>query len=372
MLMSGRSKVGIGILCAILILLIGVYVLVDAVYVPQKEQIIFPEGELVESIFVAQNNEYVENAALGTKHGFETVPYAVDVPAGSGAKIGTGKVYHVDTEYYVYVSEYNDQYDVQDVISSQFPVALLINYIPESTKITVQQQKQGYINGFKAQYIADTLYATDGTQQAESIVLGYALDVPEGTYFGNHMFIAVGTTNISNEAAGICSQVLSSVIKTVRYDSAIDEELTRAREKQKAEEEALAANLPSEGMDGESSDGPSVAIVGDEVTESVPIVVPSDYETFTLDVNWTLNNPSAVLEFFFPDGNTYATPLSQTDYDAKFSLSNVSAGTYTLRIMYYQECGEIATTISGHTVGEGAGQTEQMEQTEHDASEVDY
>lgn len=358
--MSGKSKVGIGILGAVLILLLGVYVLVDAVYVPQKEQVIFPEGELVDSIFVAQNNEYVENSGLATKHSFETVPYMVDVPKGNGAKVGTGKVYQVGDGYFAYVSEYNDQYDIQDVISSQFPVALLINYIPESTRVTVQQQKQGYINGFKAQYIADTLYVTDGAQQAEALVLGYVLDVPEGPYFGNHMFVAVGTTNMTSADAVNCAQVLSAVVKTARYDKAIDETLTAKREKQREEEAAIAASIPEQGFDNESAEDPSVAIVGDEVTESVPIVVPSDYSTFTLDVSWTLNNPNAVLEFFFPDGNTYASPLSQTDYDARFALSNVSAGTYTLRIMHYQECGEIATTIGGQTI-EGSEPVESSE-----------
>ena len=355
--MSSKSKVGIGILVALLVVLIGIYVLVDAVYVPEKEAVVYPEGELVESVFVAQNNQYVENDSLGTTHSFETIPYKVDVPTGTGAKIGTGTVYQVGSGYFVYVSEYTDQYDVQDVISSQFPVALLINYVPESTRITVQQQKNGYINGFKAQYLADTLYVTDGVTQAEAIVLGYALDVPEGTYFGNHMFIAVGTTTISSESASACSQVLSTIMKTVRYDEALEAALVKAKEAEeevKKKEEAEALKAEEEAARNADNIDSSTTITGDEVTESVPVVVPSNYKTFELSVDWTMNNPDVVLEFFFPDGSTYASPLSQTDYSAKFSLSNVSAGTYSLRIMNYKACGEIATTISGITVDESA------------------
>ncbi|MBQ4197874.1 MAG: hypothetical protein II659_08540, partial [Bacteroidales bacterium] len=84
---------------------------------------------------------------------FETVPYLVDVPNGSGAKIGTGMIYQLSNSFFAYVTEYTDQYDVQDVITAQFPVALLINYIPESTLVTVNVERQGYINGFKAKRV---------------------------------------------------------------------------------------------------------------------------------------------------------------------------------------------------------------------------
>lgn len=330
-----------------LILLVAIYVLVDAVYVPQQEQIVFPEGELVESIFVAQNNEYTKNDTLPTTHTFETIPYKVDVPQGTGAKIGTGTIYQVGSDYFAYVSEYTDQYDVQDIISSQFPVALLINYIPEATKITVQQERTGYINGFKAQYLADTLYVSDGAAPSEAIVLGYALDVPEGTYFGNHMFIAVGTTKMSSDAASACSQVLSAVIKTVRYDEQKAADLERAAEQARQEQERLEqealANLPSEGMDGDNSltDG-SVSVVGDESVSEWPVSVTQDCSVLTVDVRWTLNNPDAILELFIPDGSAFVDPVSKDNYSAKFTFYNASAGTYMLRIRNYQQCGEVS------------------------------
>lgn len=351
--MTSKSKVAVGILIAVLIMLVSVFILVDAVYQPEEEQVVVPQGELVESVFVAQNNEYVKNDTLPTTHNFETVPYAVDVPKGTGARIGTGTVYQVADGFFVYVSEYTDQYDVQDIISAQFPVALLINYVPESTKITEQAKRTGYINGFKATYIADSLYVTDGVSQAQALVLGYVLDMPDGTYSGNHLFIAVGTTTMTTDAANSCASVLSAVIKTVRYDEALNTQLVKDQEKAKeeaakAEQEAMES-MASEGLDNTPVET-GLQIVGDEVTESIPIVVPENYNNFELQVNWTMNNPNAVLEFFLPDGQTYATPLSQSDYNATFNLTTASAGTYTLRIMNYQQCGEISTTVSGETI----------------------
>ena len=359
--MTNRSKVGIGILAAVLIFLVAIYVLVDAVYVPQQEAIIYPGGELVDSVFVAQNNEYVKNDTLPTTHAFETIPYMVDVPKGTGAKIGTGTVYQVGGGYFAYVSEYTDQYDVQDIISSQFPVALLINYVPEATRITVQQEKTGYINGFKAGYLADTLYVTDGANSSESIVLGYALDVPEGNYFGNHMFIAVGTTTMSTESANACAQVLSAIIKTVRYDEGIDNELVRKAEQERLEQEKLEqeylASLPSESLDGEPvDDAGMVSVVGDESVSEWPVTLPSDTSELTVDVRWTLNNPDAILELFIPDGSAYVDPVSKDNYSAQFKFYNAAAGTYLLRIRNYQQCGEIsvlptAETDNGETSG---------------------
>lgn len=357
--MTKRTRVLIGVLAFLLIFLIALYVLVGAVYVPQEEQVIYPSSELVESIFVAQNNQYVENESLSNTHSFETIPYLVDVPDGNGAKVGTGTVYQVSDVFFAYVTEFTDQYDVQDVIAAQFPVALLINYIPENTRVTIHAQENGYINGFKAEYIADQLSVTDGVNQSQAAVIGYVLDAPEGTYYGNHMFIAVCTTNVTTDAVNSCAQVLSAIIKTVRYDQNLDNKLVQAAEEKKAQEEAEIQELLAQQNEiaHEGEDVPdNTTIVGDEVVEAVPIVVADDYITFNLRVEWTQTNPNAVLELFFPDGNSYASPLESSDYGCVFALSNVQAGTYTLRIKNYQECGEIATTISGETaVVEGVG-----------------
>ncbi len=348
--MNRRSRIMVFFLGVILVLLIVLYLLVDAVTLPEEEVIVYPQGELVDSVFVAQNSEYVKNDSLNKTHIFETVPYSVDVPDSNSAKIGTGTIYQLSTSYFVYVTEYTDQYDVQSVIASQFPVALLINYIPESTRITVNAEKAGYINGFRAKYVADSLFVSDGSVDTQAMVLGYALDLPEGVYYGNHMFIAVGTTSMDTESANKCSAMLSAIMKTVKYDEKYERDLKQKKEAaEKAQKEALDSASQENTQEEQMSDNaaPTTSVVGDEVTETIPIVVPMDYSQFTLTVDWTLNNPAAVLEFFMPDGLSYATPLEQTAYSATFSLSNLPQGTYQLRIMYYQQCGDIAPTISG-------------------------
>lgn len=336
-----------------LILLIALYVLVDAVYVPKEEVIQYPTGELVESIFVAQNNEYVKNDSLSNTHSFETIPYKVDVPQGNGAKIGTGTIYQVGNGYFVYVSEYTDQYDIQDIIASQFPVALLINYVPESTRITIQQDREGYINGFKARYLADQLYATDNVKIEQAIIVGYALDVPEGTYFGNHIFVAVGTTTMETQSVQAAAQVLSAVIKTVRYDEQLDKQLVKEAEREKSEREAAqkaaaeSEPRPVEGEDTQSNSNVSSPFAGGngaspEDVSSDNIVVTEDYAVWTLNIEWVYSNPSAVLELWPPSGAGFYPVTSQTDTSAYFRIENITAGTYVLKIKGYSECGQIS------------------------------
>ena len=352
--MSKRSKIILAVLVVVFVILLVVNILIKAVE-PEKKQepILFPQGELVDSVFVAQNNEYVENASLGTVYNFETIPYLVDVPSGSSAKIGSGMIYQLSNGYFVYVSEYTDQYNVQDIIAAQFPAALLINYVPERTLITTQVDKVGYINGFKGEYLADALSVSDGIATQQAIVLGYALDLPEGVYFGNHIFIAAGTTNMTTDAANNCATILSAIMNTVRYDEKRDADITAEREKEQAEllakQEEEAAALASQAELGETESG--LQIVGDEVTESIPIVLPSDYDSFSLKVDWTLNNPDAVLELWFPDGQSYCDPFEQDPYSATFTLPSAVQGSYSLRIMNYQQCGDIVTTVGGTPVG---------------------
>lgn len=338
-----------------LILLIALYVLVDAVYVPKEEVIQYPTGELVESIFVAQNNEYIKNDSLSNTHSFETIPYKVDVPQGNGAKIGTGTIYQVGNGYFVYVSEYTDQYDIQDIIASQFPVALLINYLPESTRITIQQDREGYINGFKARYLADQLYATDNVKIEQAIILGYALDVPEGTYFGNHIFIAVGTTTMDTQSAQAAAQVLSAVIKTVRYDEQLDNQIVKEAEKEKAEREAeqkIETEAEPRPVEGEESNVSS-PYAGNEASpddvSSDNIVVTEDYAVWTLNIEWVYSNPNAVLELWPPSGEGFYPVTSQTDTSAYFRIENITAGTYVLKIKGYSECGQISCYQSVET-----------------------
>ena len=143
--MSKTARVLLIIFVPILVILGILYALVSAVYVPKPDPVVFPQGELTDSIFTEQNNNYVKNDNLKRKHTFETVPYSIDIMSGDDAVVGSGTIYKIDNSdsFFLYLTEYDDSTNAPDVIASQFPAVLLINYVPEMTRVTIQADKKG-------------------------------------------------------------------------------------------------------------------------------------------------------------------------------------------------------------------------------------
>lgn len=365
--LSKGSKIAIGILSVLCVLFLVIFILVQSVYTPEETPLTYPTGNLSDSLFTAQNNEYIKNESLTQTHEFENVPFMVDVPAGQGIEQGTGTVYQASTTYLIYVSEYPDASAVQNIVASQFPGAVLSSYIPENTQVTAMVDKTGYINGFTAEYIADRIRVTDGANIVECAIFGYALDVAsfkniKEAYAGYNLFIGVGTNSLTQESFDGCAQILDAVMNTVRYDEDIDKALTKAREKAAEEaQEAKAAEEEAESQRADeeeymtqvdsSSEASTVQLLTDDV-QTMYIEVTDDYETLTVVVTWTGNNPYAICELFLPDGQSYCDPVEQTAYDATFVLQNGAAGTYKLNIKYASYCGTIGLPAANIVVAD--------------------
>lgn len=347
--MTKNSKTFLKIGCPILIVLLILYFLVSAVYIPEPETIEYPTGELKNSIFVEQNNTYTANESLPKIHYFTTVPYAVDVTESNGASVGTGTVYQAKDTIFIYVSEYTDGYSIHDIITSQFPAAILISYVPENTRVVSQVDKTGYINGFSAEYICDTIYVSDGANTSQACVMGYDLKINDDYFSGNHLFISIATTDITNSTLEGCSQILSLIMGTVRKDEDLEEEMVAAIETKLAEQAAAsaAASMQEEVAEEEAAEEESTSVVDSSEVTAIPVVLNTGYDNFNLTVEWTQSNTTAVCELFFPDGASYCEPVTQTAMGCSFALTSAEAGTYTLRILNYQDCGSISTYITG-------------------------
>lgn len=356
--MSKSVKICLIILVPVLVVLLVLYMLVSAVYVPKPAQVVFPQGELTDSIFTEQNNSYEKNEELlPNKHQFTSVPYTVDITVGDGANVGSGTVYQVADigDYFIYVTEYDDSTNAQDIIASQFPAVMLINYIPEMTKVTIQTDKSGFINGFKAEYLAETIKASDGSQQTDAAIIGYALDVPEVEYAGRHLYVGVGTTIISTESLEESAKLLSSVIKTVTKDEELEEERKREAEKEQQEAEAEALKTIAEQQEP-GNEGAGNVQQDIPRSTNIPIPVDRSYANLVVTVEWDGFNPDAVLELFNPSKTVYYDPSSQSEYGAKFVIPNGEEGQYELRIANSQNCGGIRTSHQGSEV-EDVGRT---------------
>lgn len=341
-------KVLLGVLSGVFVLLLGLFFLVNVVYEPEPEKLVFPEGELSDSIFEGQNNVYTANESLSQTHTFSTVPYMVDVPESKGATIGSGCVYEIGGDMFVYVTEFDDMTQVgeelrrdkvvqmQDILASQFPSALLINYIPEETLVTAEKSSDGFINGFTAHYLADSIGITDGAQLVNSALLGYILDVNVKGFEGKHLYVSVGVKDPTNESLQNSAAVLSAVMHTVRFDDKLEaelrEELGITDEKEVAEE-----NIET---------GAEVTDVAEQTEPEVierSIYNSQDDATFEVNVSWENANEDVILELFLPGGDQFCEPLSQSSTAAKFVLANAPSGDYVLRIKNYQGCGQISS-----------------------------
>ena len=345
--MTKRTKILLIILIPVLVVLLVLYLLVNAVYVPTPAAIVFPQGELTDSIFTEQNNKYTKNEDLKMVHEFQTVPYTVDVTEGDGAKVGSGTIYRIagTEDFFIYVTEYNDSTNAQDVITSQFPAALLINYVPEMTRVTVQVDKKGFINGFSAEYIGETISASDGTEKRDAGLVGYALDMPDVEYAASHIYIGVGTTTVTTETLDACAQILSTVMNTVTKSEELETQRKQEAERKAMEEQA--ALISSLGEEGAQQEAPAGQEVQAPKTATIPIPVDQEYTTLTVSVDWDNLNPDAVLELFNPEKTVYYDPSQQDETSARFVLRDSTAGTYELHIANADKCGAIRTSHDG-------------------------
>ncbi len=352
-----RGKKLLFILLPLLILVLVLLSLIDVVYEPPKEVIVYPTGNISDDVFTEQNNSYIPNDNLPKTHSFKTVPYLVDIADVNGADVGSGTVYKLTDSLFAYVAEYSDPNSIQDVISSQFPVTLIMDYIPERTEVVTQVDERGYINGFSAEYIAENMTVTNGTKDAKSVLLGYMLNLPDdGLYAGNHLWIGVGTNDITNDNVAAASAILEIMMNTVRIDEDLAKDLQEEadREAQIAAEEAERAE--KERIEQEEA---TRVAAEPEITESTAVTPESDggmsdiysieipldenYEMVQVNVSWSEANTEAVLELFNPEKTLYFDPVEKSETGATFVIEKNDTGSYELRIKGANACGVIDT-----------------------------
>ena len=353
--MGKKSKLSLVIIIPVLFLLIILYMVLNALYEPKEVPLVYPEGNLSESLFVSQNNEYTENENLPETHSFKTVPYKIDMFTGASAEVGSGTIYSADFSegVYSYLAEYEDEESLQQVIGDQFPKAILIDCIDSMTSVNNLVSEYGYINGFTANYLVDQISVSNGKQHSMSCLVGYALDL-DGEEEGKNLFIGVGTTVQSSEAFSVCKQVLDTLMTTLRYDSVLKDD--QDREKRLAEQEAEAAakkqELQEEVVDENYSEetqveeGTYTEQVDTSNVTQLPVVIRNDSDVVTVTVTWTNPTDYAVFELFFPGGGSFCDPTMQDSTSATFKLQNVSAGTFMLHVKDYLDCGTISVNVS--------------------------
>lgn len=336
--MSKTSKLllvflGIGLAVAIVF-----FVLVNSVYKPPEVVITYPRGSLSDSFMAASATKYTKSADLPKTYNYNH-PYSVDVPDVVSASVGNGKVFQITEGVLMYVTEFNGSTNIQAVIQSELPQAILMNYDPKFTKVVAQHDRTGFTNGFAAEYIADKIAVSDGKNVKESALMGYVYTL-DGDYSGGYIFVGVCTTVITQSEIDAVYAYLDAASKTVRFNAARDSEIRAEYAKSQQATQGSASqqsgsstdgqgqNNGSSGQGGSSGDSSSA---GSSI-QSTEFEVAKDYTKLTVEVTWTLSDPAAVCELWYPDGEAFASPVSQSSTSAKFVLDKVPRGKYVLKM----------------------------------------
>ncbi len=137
-----------------------------------------PNSGLSQSLFVAQNSEYVENAKYPLTYNFGTIPYICSVPRLQYINMGNGVVMNSNGDFFLYITECDNDAIISTCIEELSP-AIMSSADPEKTEITSYGTDRGYFNGFDVAYMAQEMVVNnaDGSRKNTVYTLSYVFPV---------------------------------------------------------------------------------------------------------------------------------------------------------------------------------------------------
>lgn len=255
--MTKKEKAIIALMIPVAIICLVLYVLITEYSAQQKSLLVYPEGTLSDSLFVSQNNSYTKNDSLPNSHAFLTVPYYIDVMAGSEANVGRGSIIQAAEDIFIYLSEYNPVTDnAESIMLEEFPSALLIDYNPLYTYSQKLETQTGYINGFAANYLFNMITVSNGEISRTAYVAAYdmvSIDHVEDDSYPRIM-VAVVTTSANSQSFAVCKNVLDAMALTIRYDEKLAKKIDSEKEKEAVEAESTKEDSKEESTEGSSKE----------------------------------------------------------------------------------------------------------------------
>lgn len=234
---------GIKIISAILgvlaVVFLGIYFFLSAVNKQIPRPVEYPKSGMSQSIFEAQNTKYVQNSGLTQKHTFTHCPYSVDITDSDVAKVSdTGAVYKLSDSMYFYITEFQSGTNIESVIKSELPQAVMIDSNADMTGIDNYIYEEGYLNGFKGDYYIDCMTVTNGTRTSSVYITGYALTITDTTLdHGYKMFLGVMAAKSDTDTYNNAKGMLDAVVNTYQVNYDVQNALVDAENQAVAEEE---------------------------------------------------------------------------------------------------------------------------------------
>lgn len=355
--MVNRRKILVLILIPLTISFLSVYILASEYAKSAGDAMVYPDGNLSNSLFVAQNIIYVQNSALTQKYALSSMPYTLDVPAGIRAYVGNGCVIQATGSLYVYITCHDAEVDAERAMLGEFPKSLMIDYDPVYTYTQQLASQTGYTNGFSVDYFFDMLTVSNGSVAKTGYVAAYDIADPYGDGRGD-VLICVITTETDNVAFASAKSILDAIILTVQYDQKMDKQMSQ-QAANVAEEEPEEVSGPETGQNGGTYDFAS--LVGDDDVDArfIPFVVDHPYADMFVNCRYDKLVEDSAMTLYGPDKQKIGdTVISGDGLTTQFQVGPVTGdmlGVYVVKITRYArysglslEVGDAADTLEAY------------------------
>lgn len=237
--MDKGAKILSVILGVLAVMLLGIYIFLSGINKQIPRPVEYPNSNMSQSIFEAQNTKYTPNSGLTAKHYFAHSPYSVDIAPSDVAKVSdVGSVYKLSDSMYFYITEYENGTNIESVIRNELPKAVMIDSNVEMTAIDNYIYEEGYLNGFKGDYYIDCMTVTNGTRTSSVYITGYTLTITDTALdHGYKMFLGVMAAKNDTATFNNAKGMLDAVVGTYQVNYDIQNDLLKKEDEARQAEE---------------------------------------------------------------------------------------------------------------------------------------
>lgn len=340
--MKTSTKIAIFILAMIAVLMLIVFVFLTGINRHMPKDVVYPQGNLSQSIFDSQNTKYVANADLPNKYSFKYCPYTVDTPDVDAAELGdNGVIYQISPDLCLYFTEYDKGTNIEEILRKELSSGILINSDVERSAVDNKIYELGYMNGFKAAFRIDGLTATSGKDAKTAYILGYDLEITdEDNFHGKNIYISVLSPVESTEQYVLQKNVLDHVFMTFQFDNKLEMDLDSIdeAEKRKQEEEQKKIERQEEerleAIEKEEKAAETESAEDDGIPKhsEKTLAIDEEYTNVTLYYNFTCPTDQISVKLTSPDGAKIYTPASVSAGKMLFNVPVMEPGKWVLII----------------------------------------
>jgi len=226
--MNKIIKLAILFLLFLLVMFTAIVIVLGFFVQSEPEVIIYPKGDLSNSIFVSQNMEYVPNDSFTLTHELTNIPYSFDTIDAQKAVIGNGSIYEIEP-YYIYFSELQKEEVSLDMMEKHLSGVFKYGVSKSDVECKILIKENGYLNGCEVEYLFFRLHVSG----ENAYVASYRLSISEEVDNTVNEDILVGCITRSHTTQDVTNikSILDLVTHTLQYSKNAAYRLEREQRK---------------------------------------------------------------------------------------------------------------------------------------------